>query len=215
LKTSTYLGYLDELCDNLPCPDSSCEPTSGTGVSVAAGSTTSGIDFALSPGGTITGFVTDASGLAAFGGLVWAYGSSGASVGGTRILANGLYRIWGLPADNYYVVAQGDGGLIPEVYDNTPCVGCNPVTAGTAVGPTTGTPITVSGSGTQAQTQGHVRLHPGRSRIPPSSTQNYVAGVTRANNAVIPLSAVGELAIYCAQASGTAHAIVDVNGYFK
>jgi hypothetical protein len=343
---------------------------------VSAGSTTSGIDFALSTGGSITGFVTDAGGLGAFGGVVWAYGSSGVSAGGTRVLANGLYRIGGLPADNYYVAAQGDGGLIPEVYDNHPCVGCNPVTTGTAVplssggtaggidftlglggkisgtvttgsgrptsatvdvfnatgslagraysdseghyltsdvglpagtyyataqatgfdsqlysglpcgpacDPTTGTPITVSGSGTvagvdfslvsesldfytlapcrlldtrnavgllggpalsfrtdrnfpvagvcgvpsdakslsvnltaaEAQTQGHVRLHPGRSRIPPSSTLNYVAGVTRANNAVIPLSAVGELAIYCGQASGTAHVIVDVNGYFK
>ena len=43
---------------------------------------------------------------------------------------------------------------------------------------------------------------------------NYVAGQTRANNGIVPLSADGKLSVYCGQASGTAHVILDVNGYF-
>jgi len=34
------------------------------------------------------------------------------------------------------------------------------------------------------------------------------------NNAVVPVSRFGELAVYCGQAAGTAH-ILDVNGYFQ
>ena len=68
---------------------------------------------------------------------------------------------------------------------------------------------------TRPSTAGNLRLHPGRSRIPETSTLNYTTALTRANNAVIPLSAIGEVAVYCAQAFGTAHVIIDVNGYFK
>jgi hypothetical protein len=47
------------------------------------------------------------------------------------------------------------------------------------------------------------------------SSINYVAGQTRANNAIASLNGLGELAIRCSQASGTAHFILDVNGYFE
>ncbi len=33
--------------------------------------------------------------------------------------------------------------------------------------------------------------------------------------AIVPLNGLGELAVRCAQASGTAHFILDVNGYFE
>jgi hypothetical protein len=42
-----------------------------------------------------------------------------------------------------------------------------------------------------------------------------VPGVTRANNAIVPLSALGDMAVHCSQASGTVHFILDVNGYFQ
>jgi hypothetical protein len=384
LPTGTYYlmadagsGYVDELYNDVPCPNSSCAPLSGTGVSVTAGSTTSGIDLALSSSGAISGFVTDTGGLGAASGQVSLYRSSGDLAGTGQILVNGYYQIRGLSAENYYVVAFGDAGLIPEVYDDVPCLGCNPVTSGMPVpvsagamtsgidftlgqgarisgtvtgasgtpvssaivevfdssgnpvvstytdgegvyltdrvglpagdyyatasapgldaqlysglpcgptcDPTSGTPITLTGSDmvtgvdfnlvgesldfytldpcrlldtrdatgllggpalasktdryfpvagvcgvplgakslsvnlavTQPSTKGNLRLHPGRSRIPSTSTLNYTAGLTLGNNAVIPVNAVGELAVYCAQGSGTAHVIIDVNGYFK
>ena len=51
--------------------------------------------------------------------------------------------------------------------------------------------------------------------MPLVSAINYKAGQTRSNNAVIPLSALGALAAYLDQVAGTAHLILDVNGYFK
>jgi hypothetical protein len=47
------------------------------------------------------------------------------------------------------------------------------------------------------------------------SSINHVAGQTRANNAVATLNGLGELAVFCGQASGTVHFILDVNGHFE
>ncbi len=47
------------------------------------------------------------------------------------------------------------------------------------------------------------------------SVLNYSAGRTRANNAVVTLGATGALTVFAGQASGTAHVIIDVNGYFE
>jgi hypothetical protein len=46
-------------------------------------------------------------------------------------------------------------------------------------------------------------------------TDTYTTGQTRANNTIAPLSERGKLTVRCSQASGTAHFILDVNGYFE
>jgi uncharacterized repeat protein (TIGR01451 family) len=56
---------------------------------------------------------------------------------------------------------------------------------------------------------------PAGSPLPLVSSINYAAGQTRSNNAVVPLNALGEIAARCTQASGAAHFILDVNGYFQ
>lgn len=71
--------------------------------------------------------------------------------------------------------------------------------------------LTVTGS-TQP---GNVRIFPARTSMPSTSTVNYAVGQTRANNAVVGLNGLGELAIYCAQSSGTTHVVLDVSGYFE
>jgi hypothetical protein len=71
--------------------------------------------------------------------------------------------------------------------------------------------ITVTGSTADR----HLRLHPGGSALPPVSSISYSAGQTRANNAVIQVSMLGELAVFAGQASGTVHFILDVSGYFE
>jgi hypothetical protein len=63
--------------------------------------------------------------------------------------------------------------------------------------------------------QGNLRLYPAGQAVPPTSTLNYAGGQTRANNAVVGLSPSGALAIRCSQATGTAHVILDVTGYFE
>jgi hypothetical protein len=71
----------------------------------------------------------------------------------------------------------------------------------TAVGPTQG---------------GHLTLYPGASASPESSTINFRAGIVRANNAILPLGAAGDLAVLCSLAgTGSTHFLLDVSGYFE
>ncbi len=44
---------------------------------------------------------------------------------------------------------------------------------------------------------------------------NYRNNETRADNAVIPLGPNGDIAVFNGQPFGTAHLILDVNGYFQ
>ena len=65
---------------------------------------------------------------------------------------------------------------------------------------------------------GDLRLFPGGSFVPSSSTINFVSDKVRANNAVIPLSAGGEISVRCDMPSGSTgqtHFLFDVTGYFE
>jgi hypothetical protein len=64
----------------------------------------------------------------------------------------------------------------------------------------------------QATAAGNLALFPG-GPAPAASAINYVAGQTRANNGIFRLSPAGELVVRCRPA-GTAHLILDVNGFF-
>jgi hypothetical protein len=68
---------------------------------------------------------------------------------------------------------------------------------------------------TQPTAAGNVRVYAAGAPLPQVSTVNYSVAQTRANNAIAALSALGQVAVHCAQASGTVHVIVDVNGYFE
>jgi hypothetical protein len=79
--------------------------------------------------------------------------------------------------------------------------------------PATAKAVSVNLTVTPATTMGNLRLYPAGLPMPTVSSINYLAGLTRANNAVAPLNGLGELAVYCSQASGTVHFVLDVNGY--
>jgi hypothetical protein len=81
--------------------------------------------------------------------------------------------------------------------------------------PSSARAVSVNLTVTQATAPGNLRLHPAGTAVPTVSSLNYAAGQTRGNNAIVPLSSAAALAIHCGQASGTAHAIMDVNGYFE
>ncbi len=51
--------------------------------------------------------------------------------------------------------------------------------------------------------------------LPTTSVLNFTAGVTRANNAIVALSAAGQIAVFNGMASGTTHLVLDVVGYFE
>jgi hypothetical protein len=137
----TSSGLMGQLYDNLPCPGGNCTVTSGTAVSVTAPNARPNINFALQPGSTITGTVTNATTSAPVSSASVAFfASSGIAVGSTNTDAQGRYTSPGLPPGSYYVVADPHpltaSGLIGQLYDNLPCPGMNcvgTVTSGTAV----------------------------------------------------------------------------------
>jgi hypothetical protein len=67
----------------------------------------------------------------------------------------------------------------------------------------------------QPTAAGFFQLYPGGSSSPATSTLNFAAGQVRANNAVAPVGSGATLVVVDGQApGGTAHLIIDVNGYF-
>ncbi len=144
LPTGTYFaltanghGYVNESYNDIACLG--CTATAGTPISVTAGSTTSGIDFAMTLGGRIYGRLTNAATSAPLiNAAVQVYNSSGTLVTtvGTDSSGNYISR-GGLPTGNYFVRTANNLGLIDEVFNNIECAGCN-VTTGTPVAVTLG-----------------------------------------------------------------------------
>jgi hypothetical protein len=75
--------------------------------------------------------------------------------------------------------------------------------------------VSVNVAVTGSSAGGDLRLFAAGTALPLVSAINYNAGQTRANNAIIPLGASGDLTVHCDQASGTVHVILDVDGYFQ
>jgi len=134
----------------------------------------------------------------------------------------------GIPMAN---LAAGALITIPAVdfYTVTPCRVVDTRSTGGAltcgteraitVGGTCGVPsgakaVSLNVAVTQPSAGGYVQVYAAGAPAPLASTVNYRAGLTRGNNAISPLSTAGQLAVKCAP-SGTAHVIVDVNGYLQ
>jgi hypothetical protein len=61
---------------------------------------------------------------------------------------------------------------------------------------------------------GFFTLFPGGTVQPLAATINYNVGNIRANNAIIPMGTLKDITVHCQQGTGTAHMVIDVNGYF-
>ena len=81
--------------------------------------------------------------------------------------------------------------------------------------PTSAWAVSASITVTQPTEAGHLRMFPTGIPVPFSSSLNYAASETRANNLTLFLSAAGEASVFCGQAAGTTHFLMDVNGYFE
>lgn len=79
--------------------------------------------------------------------------------------------------------------------------------------PSNATAVSVNITVVDASTQGELTAYPATVSRPLASAISYRPGLARANNAVLKLGN-GALNFYCNQPSGTAHLIIDVNGYF-
>ena len=106
------------------------------------------------------------------------------------------------------VDTRAGGGPVAAGVDRTFTI------AGACEVPATARAVSLNVTVTQPTQAGNVRLFPAGGAVPLASTLNYVAGQTRANNAVIGLSDDGRLTVRCAPAGAT-HLILDVNGYFE
>jgi predicted outer membrane repeat protein len=88
------------------------------------------------------------------------------------------------------------------------------LTGGACGVPGTAKAVAANVAVTQPTKTGFVNVYPALTLPPVTSVVNYVAGVTRANNAIISLDASGQVAVRCGP-SGTAHVVMDVSGYFQ
>lgn len=80
--------------------------------------------------------------------------------------------------------------------------------------PLSASAVSVNVTITQATHAGDLRLYPAGAAAPLVSSLNWSPGQTRANSAVVKLSGEG-LSVQCDQATGMAHLILDVNGYYS
>jgi ELWxxDGT repeat protein len=101
--------------------------------------------------------------------------------------------------------------------------GPTPVAAGTprtfTIGGVCGVPATARAVSmnvtvTRPTAAGNVRVYPGGTALPSTSNLNYVANQTRPNNAIVLLGSAADITI-AVSPGGTAHVIVDVNGYMQ
>jgi hypothetical protein len=163
-------------------------------------------------------------------------GSGNASTGTLELPADGTYSVlvfdWGTPSESgNYALARACSGPPTNFYTVLPCrlvdtrlpSPGNPLrakedrtfaVAGSCDIPADAVAVSLNVTATASSAQGHLRLHPGGSTVPTASTINYAVGQTRANNAIVPLGALGDVAVYSGQGTGTVHVILDVNGYF-
>ena len=62
---------------------------------------------------------------------------------------------------------------------------------------------------------GDLRLYPAGGTAPLASAINFRTGIVRANNAIVPLGAGGQISVQCDMLSGSTHFFFDVYGYFQ
>jgi hypothetical protein len=143
LPTGTYFvrtdsfDFVDELFNDILC-DPQCTVTTGTPVLVTDGQTTSGIDFALLPLGTVEGTIVDAATQLPLENVELRLYQTDVGIEFGQSGPEGRYRIEGVHPGTHFLVAEDDFYL-DEVFDDIPCQpGCDPEV---------GTPIVVGPSG--------------------------------------------------------------------
>jgi hypothetical protein len=92
-----------------------------------------------------------------------------------------------------------------------------PVTGAACGIPSTARAVSVNLTAVEPETRGNLTLYPGDGDGPPLASHiNFTPGVTRANNAVVPLATDGTGTIKVRNGSaGAVHFVLDVNGYFQ
>ncbi len=156
LVAGTYFAYVSanpylwEIYDDLPCPFFPCDAhLNGLPITVATDTVTTGINFALELGGSISGQVIDAATgepiQQGFNKEVRVWNLDGREVASTTVGFDGRYTIpnsntsQSLRPGSYFVTIDDDGGYLGEVWGGPYCHNAR----GDRCDPTTGTPVAV------------------------------------------------------------------------
>jgi hypothetical protein len=141
MVTRNTPGVIDVAWPSAPCP-AACNGLNGSTITVTAGGSASGRNFALDAGGSISGTVRSAAPVAPVPGVtVQVYNSGGIPVSQVLSNASGNYEVGALPSGNFVVRTQQSLGFTDQLFNNLPCTGYCDLLSGTPV------PVT-SGSGT-------------------------------------------------------------------
>ena len=127
-------NWVDELYDDVPCPNGNCNPVTGSPVAVTQGGTVSGIDFALDRWGAITGTVTDvATGQPITSGEVEIYDQNDNYVAQGHLYNSGSFTVDRLAAGTYFARTRNVSGYSDELYEDLPCASSCQPSAGTPI----------------------------------------------------------------------------------
>ena len=135
--TARAAPFLGELYPDLPCPLTTCDPTTGAPVPVSHGNITGGIDFELTLAGVISGQTTDAETGEEISADVTLWDADGNIVQSTS--DGSRYAFVGISAGTYYISAS-EYEYHHQLYDHVPCPGGPPM----GCDPTSGTPVIVT-----------------------------------------------------------------------
>ena len=141
VRTSGGGQLINQLHDGVVCVNCTVTTSGGTLVPVTAGNTAT-INFALSPGGRISGTITKTfDGLPIQNIAVNVFSATGVAMGSVNTNASGIYTTRGLPDGVYHLRTSNAVGFVDKLFDNLPCVGA-------VCAPTTGTAVVVAGTAT-------------------------------------------------------------------
>src|SRR5207249_3843065 len=126
VRTSNGLGYLDNLHatgSDVLCMSCNVTASGGTTVGINLGAIAT-VDFHLTQGGQITGFITDATTHAGIANIqVSVVDAVGRSLGTRSTASDGSYGTTGLPTGSYLIRAGAPSGstYIAKMSDNLLC----------------------------------------------------------------------------------------------
>jgi hypothetical protein len=81
--------------------------------------------------------------------------------------------------------------------------------------PPTAKAVAVNVTAVLPTNDGYLTLYPAGVSLPLASTINFRTGIVRANNAVLPLGASGQITVFCGMQSGQTDFLLDVTGWFE
>ncbi|MDL1949072.1 hypothetical protein FBQ97_04565 [Acidobacteria bacterium ACD] len=138
----------------------------------------------------------------------------------TGTLRNGFSYLAGPPSSRFHTLAAPCRAVDTRTA-NPPALAASStrtfvVTGGTCGVPATAKAVSVNATAVSPAAAGFLTLYPGNGSVPGTSTLNFQAGQTRANNAVVLLASDGSGTVGVLNGSpGATHVLVDVNGYFE